>query len=70
MTDQTSSQSTDESVKAVLQAKDTKEKKSHRDSHPGLALKADGWDPTDFTSESISKNAWCCSKGHIFEVII
>ena len=38
--------------------------------HPELAKEADGWDPTDFTSESISKNAWCCSKGHIFEVII
>ena len=38
--------------------------------NPELAAQADGWDPTDFTSESISKNAWCCSKGHIFEVII
>ncbi len=41
-----------------------KEKKSLRDSHPDLALEADGWDPENFTFGSDKSQTWKCEKGH------
>jgi hypothetical protein len=45
-----------------------KEKKSLRDSHPELALEADGWDPTEVISGTSKKLKWRCSKNHTWEV--
>lgn len=41
-----------------------KEKPSLQDSHPELAIEADGWDPADFTFGSDKSMPWKCIIGH------
>ena len=40
-----------------------KEKKSLKDSHPDLALEADGWGPENFTFGSDKSQSWKCENG-------
>ena len=45
-------------------------KKPLSETHPDLALEADGWDPSNFTFGSNKKMKWICSKNHSFEAFI
>jgi hypothetical protein len=38
--------------------------------HPEIASQADGWDPTEVISGSLSKRKWRCPKGHQYEASI
>jgi hypothetical protein len=48
----------------MSQTKNMNEKQSLQDSHPQLALEADGWDPADFSFGSDKSMQWKCNIGH------
>jgi len=45
-------------------------KKPLSETHPDLALEADGWDPSNFSFGSSKKMKWICSNKHSFEALI
>ena len=46
------------------------DKETLQDSHPELALEADGWDPSEFSAGSGKRKRWKCVKGHLWEAPI
>jgi hypothetical protein len=51
-------------------ARNTVVKKSLAETHPKLAIEADGWDATTVTSGSDKKMPWVCSKGHTWQASV
>lgn len=54
----------------MSQTKNMEDKETLQDSHPELALEADGWDPSEFSAGSGKRKRWKCVKGHLWEAPI